>query len=415
MIDSTDVHFIYFPVGKSQLNPDFHDNQTTLQRILTTLETLQNEKAQQIDSLHIRIRGLASVEGPSAGNLRLAENRALALKRYIQEATGFPDDRFILERDRKSWHEFRRMVLMDDNFPVDRMEVVNIIDNPNLNEDQKERQLRRLHGGSVLRYLQQDIFPRLRSASMVALYIYKVGDEPVIWRDTRMIFEPAAPMPVVAELPPYAPVHRLTPVKVELPVETVVEMIPEPDTCDFEASVAVKSNLLYDAALAPNIEVERWFGRDMRWSVMGEYWAPWYVWKNNSRAYEIQNFGVELRYWWWSNPKYECRPLTGWFAGIYGAAGKYDLEWDSDGDQGEYWSAGLSVGYTFRIAKRLNLELSAAAGVINGPQRHYKGMYDDTHLIWQYNKHLNYIGPTKLKLSLVWLLPPLKKGKEARR
>ena len=39
-----------------------------------------------------------------------------------------------------------------------------------------------------------------------------------------------------------------------------------------------------------------------------------------------------------------------------------------------------------------------------GPQRHYHGEFNDTHLIWKYNHNLFYVGPTKLKLSLVWLI-----------
>ena len=38
-------------------------------------------------------------------------------------------------------------------------------------------------------------------------------------------------------------------------------------------------------------------------------------------------------------------------------------------------------------------------------------MFDDTHLIWQHNDHIFYVGPTKLKVSLVWMLPRFgKKG-----
>ena len=173
--------------------------------------------------------------------------------------------------------------------------------------------------------------------------------------------------------------------------------------------IAMKTNLLFDAALAPNIEVERWFGKNNRFSVMAEVWFPWYVWKSNSRAYEVLTVGLEGRYWLTHSKKHPERPLTGWFVGAYVAGGKYDIEWKSEGDQGEFTSLGLSVGYTWRIGRNLNLEASAAGGWVAGPYRHYEGRFHDKHLIWQRNEHLSYFGPTKLKLSLVWLWPERRK------
>ena len=50
--------------------------------------------------------------------------------------------------------------------------------------------------------------------------------------------------------------------------------------------------------------------------------------------------------------------------------------------------------------------MSASAGYVGGPKRHYvaEDLFQDNRLIWKYSGRLRYFGPTKLKLSLVWLL-----------
>ena len=183
---------------------------------------------------------------------------------------------------------------------------------------------------------------------------------------------------------------------------------PEPYRT-FRPLLAVKTNLLYDLVLAPNIEVEVPFGRDRRWSVMAEYTNPWWRWKNLDYSYQIQEGGVELRRWLLPRCNGSRPWLGGLFAGVYGAIAKYDVENDGTGDQGEVWSAGATLGYSCPLNRRLNMEFSLSAGYVKGERRHYNAEFDSTHLIYKYTKNLGYFGPTKLKVSLVWIIPSKKK------
>lgn len=172
----------------------------------------------------------------------------------------------------------------------------------------------------------------------------------------------------------------------------------------YRALFALKTNLLYDLIVAPNIEVEVPIDRRGRWSVMAEYWTPWYRWKRLDYAYEIQGGGLELRRWF--APRCDgSRPfLTGHFFGAYGAAARYDLENDGTGDQGEVFSGGLTYGYSLPLGRHWNLEMSVSGGVVFGERRHYNAEFESTHLIYKYTKNMFYAGPTKLKLSLVWII-----------
>jgi hypothetical protein len=180
------------------------------------------------------------------------------------------------------------------------------------------------------------------------------------------------------------------------------------DNSSDATKIALKTNMLFDAAITPNLEVETCIGKKKRMSIMAEIWFPWYKTSNNKKAYEVNMAGVETRYW--MKQQDVSRPLLGHFVGLYAAVGKYDLESDAKGNQGEFYSAGITYGWTHKLSRKLNIELSVSAGIADGPYKHYEAKYEYQHLIYQYSKHWTYIGPTKAKVSLVWLLGKSKKG-----
>ena len=91
------------------------------------------------------------------------------------------------------------------------------------------------------------------------------------------------------------------------------------------------------------------------WSITGEWIFPW--WKHNNNKpnskpsrLEILCGTLEGRYWFGDR---ENRPvLTGWFAGINGCAGIYDLQWKAKGYQGYFFLLGASVGYAHKLGKK---------------------------------------------------------------
>ena len=164
---------------------------------------------------------------------------------------------------------------------------------------------------------------------------------------------------------------------------------------------AVKTNLLFDAALMPNIEVEVPIGK--RWSLNGEYMFPWWLINDDRYCLQVLMGGLEVRY----------RPgrrsgrdvLTGHFLGLYAGGGKYDLQWDKNGYQGEFFiAAGVSYGYAHSIARNLRLEYNIGIGMLRTDYRHYHSRDNHRTLLWQENGEYTWLGPTKLKISLVWLI-----------
>lgn len=167
---------------------------------------------------------------------------------------------------------------------------------------------------------------------------------------------------------------------------------------------ALKTNLLYDAALMPNVELEVPIGK--RWSVNGEYMFPWWLLKNNRYCLQIMAGGLEGRYWM-KNPmnKNWQEALTGHFLGLYAGGGKYDLQWKEKGYQGEFYiAAGVSYGWATRIARNLHLEFNVGIGLLRTHYRHYYAQNNYQTLLWKENGNYTWFGPTKAKISLVWLL-----------
>lgn len=163
--------------------------------------------------------------------------------------------------------------------------------------------------------------------------------------------------------------------------------------------LALKNNLLYDLALAPNIEIEIPVGK--RWSVNLEYKSPW--WSNSSKeiCYQLISGGIESRYWL-GNRELHHR-LNGHFFGLYAEGGIYDFQFKGNGYQGKYYgAAGFTYGYSTSVSRHLALEFSLGIGYLTTEYQKYTP-YEGS-LVWMSSGNYTFIGPTKAKISLVWVI-----------
>lgn len=168
---------------------------------------------------------------------------------------------------------------------------------------------------------------------------------------------------------------------------------------------ALKTNLLYDALLVPNATIE--WSINPKWSLAAEgnwIWLTKGSQPQNRWYYRIQMAGVELRRW--INSPYR---LQGHAVGIYAMIGDYDIRLFPKDETSmgtlsrRSLSAGISYGYSFPIRRKLNIELGAAVGYVGGNYYKYTFLMDDKYgQLVKYNRA--YIGPTRVNVSLVWLL-----------
>lgn len=161
-----------------------------------------------------------------------------------------------------------------------------------------------------------------------------------------------------------------------------------------DSKFVLKTNLLGYAALMPNVEAE-WKFAD-RWSAALEVQGAWYA-RNSSprRVYRLATVTPELRYWAIDHSRWH-----GMYVGLFGGAGLYDLSNSRKGHEGEGAMAGVSVGYMWPIGKRLSLDAGLGVGYLYARDKVYAPL--DGHYLYQFTKDINYVGPLRLKLSLVW-------------
>lgn len=247
----------------------------------------------------------------------------------------------------------------------------------------------KLHGGVPWKYMYTHIFPELRGASTGArIEYYKEEPDTVALPFIPEVIEAVDTVPV-----PSMPV----PVVPAIPVDTVIPL-PVQERKPFY--MAVKTNMLYDAFLVPNIGVEFYLGD--YWSVGANWMYAW--WHSNRHHNYWRTYGGDLEVRRWFGSKADEKPLTGHHVGVYGQMLTYDFELGGRGYLGDRWSwgVGVSYGYSLPVAKRLNIDFTIGIGYLRGEYKEYKPI--DGCYVWQATKMRNWIGPTKAEISLVWLI-----------
>lgn len=382
---------IYYRVNRTEIERNYMDNAYAL-NIIDQLFT--NTSLEEKD--FIVITGGASPEGGLSNNQFLATERALSLKNYIkQKHPQIKDKQIVIRSDEEDWEGLTAMVKNDNEVP-NREELLGIL-HSNLSRERQKVNIKKLNGGKSYKYILTHILPYLRGSSTGAIYSKK--EELLVRTDTVIIY-------------------RYDTVYIEKEVVRIDTVYPERMTKRGKGRfvMAVKTNLLYDAALLPNLAIEIPFGHNYNWSA--EIEGNWSWWNTNAGSYRyhrIQMAGASLRRWFGNKTG---RPLNGWYVGAYTYGGTYDVRLftrkNSDKGQLSNWSysGGLTAGYAMRIAKRFNLEFGLSAGYFGG--KYYKYDVSDCQgctFPKRSTHNRNYLGPTKASVSLVWLIGNFKQDK----
>lgn len=172
-----------------------------------------------------------------------------------------------------------------------------------------------------------------------------------------------------------------------------------------QSRVAIKSNLLYDVLLSPNLGVEvgvapKWSlelsGNFNDWRVDGHSWKHWFV-------------QPEARYWL-------CERFGGHFVALHAIAGEYNFgnmknsvsflgsDFSKLSDRRyQGWGAGVGVGYgyTWMLSRHWSMEAEIGVGWIytrydSYPCRNCGNKIDN-------NRVHNYVGPTKAAVNLIYV------------
>lgn len=169
--------------------------------------------------------------------------------------------------------------------------------------------------------------------------------------------------------------------------------------------VAIKSNLVSDVLLSPNLGFEvglapKWTfnasGQLNLWSLSGQKWRHWLV-------------QPEARYWF-------CHRFQGHFIGLHAIGGEYNvgnIDWGFNflgtdfsklkDRRYEGWGVGAGVGYGYAwpVAHHWNIEAELGIGWIYTRFDAYPCSTCGTKLAS--DRPHNYFGPTKLAVNISYL------------
>lgn len=170
-------------------------------------------------------------------------------------------------------------------------------------------------------------------------------------------------------------------------------------------SVALKTNLLYDATATVNLGLETAISPKWTFDINGNYNG----WKIDNRQIKHWMAQPEFRYWF-------CEKFHGNFIGIHAIGGQYNManlphtfdflgnhfKAAADGRvKGWAAGAGLSYGHTWMLAKHWNLEAEIGLGWMYMRYDTFDKPFGGKKV--RDNAVHNYVGPTKLALNLVYV------------
>lgn len=384
---------IYFRPGYSLLELSYRDNAANMKALTQGIQTIKGNPCVQLQ--HIRILSAASPEGNSALNKRVAKRRGERLRNYLKETLVLPDSIFTVSSAGEDWQGLAALIAKEKT-PWRNKALQIIRHTPEWVTrngkvvDGRKRQLQNLDGGKAWKYMLDNHFYTLRTGAVVVCEVKKLAAE-----STPSAAEASQEQARLEQAHPGAHAEasseqaRLEPASQQ----------SAPQSPPVASYFALKSNLLYDALLVPNLSLEASIGSG--WTLGAGGMFAWWSKDAKHRYWRIYGGDLEIRKYFGTLAK--SKPLQGHHLGIYGDFLTYDFEFGAKGYQSKAtYAAGIKYGYSHPIANRLNLDFALGIGYLHSNYKTY--VPRDGCYVYQETKKRKWLGPTQAEISLVWLL-----------
>lgn len=376
----------YYDLDRYTIRYDLRNNMMVMDSTAFKLKTLLNDP--RVENLRLEITSSSSLEASDAYNSRLSANRTGAFLVELRKRVDIPFEVLFVHDNVFDWDHLYQLVAKSQCPERDR--ALNIITSvPTTIANQKVDNTRKLHlqelaNGEAYRYMMEHIFPDMRNTAITISYNLKpvANDKP----DDQHAIEDSPQLSYV--------LHGQTEYK-------------EKDDRNFV--FAVKTNMLYDAGMTPNLGIEFYVAPNV--SLSANWMYAW--WKKDRTSFYWRTYGgdVEARYYIGnrearSERTYD-RAFKGHHVGLYGSLTTYDYEFGGNGQQAAKWNygGGIAYGYSLGITPRLNIDFGLGLGCLYGKYHKYEPSAIDNDDYYKISTHQRrYWGPTKAEISLVWKL-----------
>lgn len=148
--------YVDFPLNKTEIHTDYHDNRQELGKIIKMIDSVKNDI--DITITRLVLKGYASPEGSYAINERLAKGRTEAVKNYVQELYHLDPAIITTTYEPENWEGLRRYV--EQSNLTSKEGLLEIIDS-DMEPDPKEWKLRTSFAADY-KTLRNDCYPKLR-------------------------------------------------------------------------------------------------------------------------------------------------------------------------------------------------------------------------------------------------------------
>ena len=385
---------IYFRPGYSLLELSYRDNAANMKALTQGIQTIKGNPCVQLQ--HIRILSAASPEGNSALNKRVAKRRGERLRDYLKETLVLPDSIFTVSSAGEDWQGLAALIAKEKT-PWRNKALQIIRHTPEWVTrngkvvDGRKRQLQNLDGGKAWKYMLDNHFYTLRTGAVVVCEVKTLAAESTPSAAEASLEQARSEQACLesASQSPSSPPFPAIPSQVH----------PESQAPPVASYFALKSNLLYDALLVPNLSLEASIGSG--WTLGAGGMLAWWSKDAKHRYWRIYGGDLEIRKYFGTLSK--SKPLQGHHLGIYGDFLTYDFEFGAKGYQSKAtYAAGIKYGYSHPIANRLNLDFALGIGYLHSNYKTY--VPRDGCYVYQETKKRKWLGPTQAEISLVWLL-----------
>lgn len=335
----------------------------------------------------VSITGLSSIDGPESINNRLAHERAMAMKTWLEKNSGLSSEIITTNAKGEDWDLFQQLITEDPQipFPEKIMEVLN----SKQSLASKEALLRHIDEGEAWKYLANNILPQMRRADVSVNLKY--GGVPYTSSDTISLgtLEMSG--------------------SEEISFESL-EIVDEQKGEEWRRHFYIKTDLPYWLMLWSNLAFEVDLAKHWSFSLPIYYSALNYF----KHTIKFRIFGFQPGFRYWLKPEnrgvyFEARYGMGWYDFAFNGAYRYQ----SKGRKCPAVGGGISAGYRLPISGNGRWTMEFGAG-IGAYRLHYDRFINDYNGKLVDSKKKSYFGIDNINVSISYSFPIEKKKERAK-
>lgn len=369
-----DSLMLHFRLNESQIDPAYMDNGLQLDRMADLFRQGIVER--------VSITVSSSPDGPLWLNTRLSDKRHQSIVSLLKGR--IPEEKLFMTVIPENWGGLINKITTR-YFDDDKEEILQILKDSTISDDTRQKRLQALSDGRSWDFIKYHFLPELRYSALV--YYYR---KPLV-------------LPVPA---PVRKAYAVTDFSHDKLTREPVSPVRQPSSeKERRFTFALKTNLLYDMALIPNLGVEFHLGKG--WALGLDYNHAWWSLADKDYFWRVYGGGIDVRKYF--GKASAVRPLSGHHLGLYALAFTYDIETGGRGQMSDLtYSGGLEYGYSLPVGKAFNIDFGIGLGYAGGEYKVYDP--EDDCYVWKETRQRHYMGPTKAEISLVWILGYKGKG-----